>query len=74
MGSDESPSPPVYNTHALWSAVGRRERLWGSGLIYPQKTGIPIDLSENNQSKVLPGDHPLTEQTEDSEYKIAHAE
>ena len=69
---------------ALWPAVGRQERLWGTGILLPQDLCGKImeavtELIQSSQSKNLiffefsrasPGAYPLTKKPEDSGYEI----
>ena len=69
---------------AVWPAVGRQERLWGTGILLPQdycgKTMEAVtELIQSSQSKnlnffefsrVSPGAYPLTKKPEDSGYEI----
>ena len=56
------------STQALWPAVGRQERLWGTGRTMQPVTGQPI------KKKVSPGDQPLAKDPEDSGYEIVRFE
>ena len=64
---------------ALWPAVGRQERLWGTGILLPQdfcgKTmEAATELIQSIQSKNLnffeSWGYPLTKKPEDSGYEI----
>ena len=68
---------------ALWPAVGRQERLWGTGILLPQDfcsetmqtaTRQPIKKFKFFEfSRVSPGDQPPAKEPEDSGYKIERA-
>ena len=74
----------IQSPQALWPAVGRQERLWGTGILLPQdfcgKTmEVSTELIQSSQSKNLnfyefsrlsPCAYPLTKKPEDSGYDI----
>ena len=73
---------------ALWPAVGRPERLWGTGILSPHDfcgktmqavTWQPKGSQSKNLnffefSRVSPGDQPLNKEPEDSGYEIDYTE
>ena len=65
---------------ALWPAVGRQERLWGTGISLPQDFCGKNNASRNgadnqkfsffSNSPVSPSDQPLAKEPEDSGFEI----
>ena len=67
---------------AFWSADGRQQRLWGTGILLPQDfCGKTMEVVAGQPIKkfffffefprVSTGAHPLTKKPEDSGYEIA---
>ena len=68
------------NPQALWTAVGRRDRLWGTGILLPQVSAVKqykavygaANQKKFSNSPVSPVDQPLAKEPKDSGYEIAN--
>ena len=64
----ESAKSLTQSPQALWSGVGRQERLWGTGILLPQDfCGKAMEVEF---SRVSPGDQLLAKEPENSGYEI----
>ena len=60
----------IQRPQALWPAVGRQERLWGTGIYYRRISAVKTGIQSKKKKKVSPGDEPLAKEPEDTGYEI----